>query len=102
MYLMRKICGASINRLHKKRTSILKSMVLSNMGSGIWESTQMKMKIPKDDINSLIVILPKYIAAECLPQRTESVNINIMILNRQPRIYTARLMQQKKSNTMPE
>jgi hypothetical protein len=73
----RKIYGASINRLHKKRTSILRRKVLTNLGSGIWESTQMKMKIPKDDINSLIAILPKYIAAECLLQRTEPDNINI-------------------------
>ena len=49
----------------------------------------MKMKIPKDDINSLIVILPKYIAEECLLQKTEPDNINIMILNRQQRIYMA-------------
>lgn len=37
MCLMKKICGASINRLHKKRMSILKSIILMNMGSGIWE-----------------------------------------------------------------
>src|SRR5215211_3388812 len=83
------IWSERINCLHKKRTSILKRMVLRNLGSGIWESTQMKKKIPKDDINSLIAILPKYIAAECLLQRTEPDNINIMILNRQPRICMA-------------
>jgi hypothetical protein len=49
----------------------------------------MKMKIPNDDINSLIAILQKYIAAECLLQRTEPDNINIIILNRQPRICMA-------------
>ena len=32
-----KDCGASINRLHKKRMSILKSIILMNMGNGIWE-----------------------------------------------------------------
>jgi len=68
---------------------ILKIMVLRNLGSGIWESTQMKKKIPKDDINSLIAILPKYIAVECLLQRTELDNINIMILNMQPHICMA-------------
>ena len=35
MRLMKKICGASINRLHKKRMSILKSIILMNMGSCI-------------------------------------------------------------------
>ena len=49
----------------------------------------MKKKIPKEDINSLVAILPKYIAAECLLQRIEPDNINIMILNRQPRICMA-------------
>ena len=34
------------------------------MGSGIWESTPMKKKILKDNINSLMAILSKYIAAE--------------------------------------
>jgi hypothetical protein len=43
----------------------------------------------KGRINSLIAILPKYIAAVCLLQRTEPDNINIMILNRQPRICMA-------------
>jgi hypothetical protein len=46
-----------------RRTGILRSMVLSIAG-GIRELTQTKMKILKDDINSLMAILSKYIVAE--------------------------------------
>ena len=49
----------------------------------------MKKKIPKDDINSLIAILPKYHqmwGAGC--RKTERDNIS-MILKRQQHIYMA-------------
>ena len=43
----------------------------------------------KGVINSLIAILPKYIAVECWLQKAERDNISIMILKRQPHIYMA-------------
>ena len=46
------------------------------------EDTKGRYKFPYSDFT-------KYIAAECLLQRTEPDNINIMILNRQPRICMA-------------
>jgi hypothetical protein len=39
----------SLAHLQKKKTSILKGIVLRNMESGIWESIQTKKKIPKGD-----------------------------------------------------
>ena len=52
MCLMKKIIGASTNIPHKKKMSILKSMILMTMGNGIWKLTQMKRQTTKDDINS--------------------------------------------------
>ena len=46
-------------------------------------------KIPKDDINSLISILPNYIDVGCWLQKTGRDNISIKIFKWQQHIYMA-------------
>ena len=50
------------------------------MESGIWVSTQMKMRIPKDIISSPTAFLPEYTVAGSFLQRVEPDNTNILIL----------------------
>src|SRR5438067_11946063 len=57
---MRKICGVSISRLRRMRTSIFKSMALVNMGDGIIgvdtqedEDTKARYKFPYGDFEKV-------------------------------------------------
>ena len=59
------------------------------MESGIWVSTQTKMRIAKDGISFLVAILHEYIVAEYFRQRAGLGNTNILILKKERQICMA-------------
>src|ERR1700730_3371707 len=92
---MRKICGVSISRQVRRRTSTFKLMVFGTMGDGISELTPTRVKTPRGDTNYPTAILKRFTAVPCFVRKAELDNINMLTLNRQQPISTECLSQHK-------